>query len=82
MGPDRFSHFVKEKWDRSLGALLKDMSRARLLTAGEGVWWASLQKLRNEASHPTDQSVLTPGAAINTLDAVASAVNRLFAEMP
>ncbi len=73
---------ANERWDRSLGVLLIDLRKKQVLTDDEKEWWTSLQKLRNEVSHPKDQMVLTPGVAIDTLHAVAAAINRLFTDEP
>lgn len=45
---------------------------------GEFSAWHALRRLRNAASHPDDQSIDTPGAAIGFLGGVAEDINALF----
>ena len=40
--------------------------------------WLALRRLRNSASHPDRQSIVTPGSAIGFLDGVAGDINALF----
>lgn len=69
---------VTPMWERSLSALLRDLSQAHLLTDAEHEWWMSLRSYRNVASHPLDQAVLSPGFPIDLLQTVARAIDRLF----
>ncbi len=41
--------------------------------------WNAIRHLRNEASHPADQSILPPGEALNVLDIAVELINPLFA---
>lgn len=41
--------------------------------------WAGFRELRNEASHPDMQPLITPGNAYSTLTIVAKCVNALYA---
>jgi hypothetical protein len=45
----------------------------------EGRRWDALRELRNLSSHPKDQSILTPGIAIEQLRSIAADINALFA---
>jgi hypothetical protein len=40
--------------------------------------WTAIRQLRNEASHPADQSILPPGEALNVLDIAVELINPLF----
>lgn len=40
--------------------------------------WNMIRKLRNSASHPERQSIITPGLAIDSLEHVAAKINSLF----
>ncbi len=40
--------------------------------------WDSIRHLRNEASHPADQSILPPGEALNVLNIAVELINPLF----
>lgn len=40
--------------------------------------WDAIRRLRNSASHPERQSILTPGNAIGLLERVAEKINSLF----
>jgi hypothetical protein len=42
--------------------------------------WHTLRRMRNSASHPDRQSIVTPGPAIGMLGAVAADINALFAK--
>ena len=42
--------------------------------------WNTIRRLRNEASHPKFQQVMTPGPCVDTLVTIASAINKLFTE--
>jgi len=44
---------------------------------GKNIWHA-LRKLRNYASHPEDQSIMTPGQVIGILGRITEDINRLF----
>jgi hypothetical protein len=41
--------------------------------------WNAIRHLRNEASHPKDQSILPPGEALTILDIAIELINPLFA---
>jgi Domain of unknown function (DUF4145) len=41
--------------------------------------WTAIRHLRNEASHPTDQSILPPTEALMILDIAVELINPLFA---
>jgi hypothetical protein len=40
--------------------------------------WDHIRRLRNEASHPKFQQVMTPGPCVDTLVMVVDAINQLF----
>ncbi len=41
--------------------------------------WNASRHLRNEASHPADQSIMPPGEALNVIDVAVELINPLFA---
>jgi Domain of unknown function (DUF4145) len=43
--------------------------------------WNAIRHLRNEASHPADQSILPPGEALNVIDIAVELINPLFAAL-
>jgi hypothetical protein len=40
--------------------------------------WDTLRHLRNLASHPSDQTIVPPGVAIDMLRRIAAAIDALF----
>jgi hypothetical protein len=40
--------------------------------------WQAIRNLRNEASHPADQSILPPGEVLTILDVAVELINPLF----
>ena len=44
----------------------------------EFIRWDAIRTLRNAASHPEGQSILTPGNAIRLLEGIAGQINSLF----
>ena len=42
--------------------------------------WNALRRLRNTASHPAEQMIVTPGMSVPLVEHIANAINRLFAE--
>lgn len=63
------SFFDQIKWLREIG----------ILSAEDEGMWHSARKLRNNASHPTDQTIFMPGQAIVVLETVAADIDRLYA---
>jgi hypothetical protein len=49
-----------------------------VIPSSELVRWDATRELRNAASHPESQSILTPGNAIGILEMVAGQINSLF----
>lgn len=54
------------------------VTKAMITEEQRGAWHA-LRQLRNTASHPDEQTILTPGDTIGILHNVAARVNSLFA---
>jgi hypothetical protein len=44
--------------------------------------WNAVRYLRNEASHPIRQTIITPAMAVSTLESTADALNKLFRSGP
>jgi hypothetical protein len=40
--------------------------------------WTAIRHLRNQASHPVDQSILPPGEALSIVDIAVELLNSLF----
>lgn len=49
-----------------------------VLEQKEGVKWEALRELRNWASHPESQAIMTPGNALDTLRITADQLHDLF----
>jgi hypothetical protein len=55
------------------------ISRGLLAASDKQLWWAAIQ-LRNEASHPRDQSLFPPGWVFTHIDTTVAMISRLFPE--
>ena len=64
----------KDTFKRRLNWLVDNGAIPRL----ELIRWDAVRKLRNAASHPDGQSILTPGNAVGLLERVAEQINSLF----
>lgn len=49
-----------------------------VITKQEHEQWTDIRKLRNIASHPEQQTIITPGMALDTLDQLVYKINCLF----
>lgn len=49
-----------------------------VIPQSEKIRWDGIRELRNIASHPEDQTILTPADALRELSLVANIINRLF----
>jgi len=49
------------------------------ITAEEQPRWNAIRHMRNESSHPKDQSIFSPGMVLPILDATVELINPLFA---
>ena len=49
-----------------------------VIPSSEFIRWDAIRELRNAASHPERQSILTPGNAIGLLERIAVQINSLF----
>ncbi len=49
-----------------------------VISSPESVRWHAARQLRNAASHPERQMILTPGNAIGILERVGDDINSLF----
>ena len=48
------------------------------LTIEQQARWHAIRHLRNEASHPQDQSIILPGMALSALEVAVELINLLF----
>ncbi len=48
------------------------------MSAEQQLRWRGIRRLRNEASHPADQSIFPPGEALTILDLAVELINSLF----
>jgi len=70
--PSKVQHFAdKIKW----------LGERAVISPEQQSRWNAIRHLRNEASHPSDQSILPPGEALNVLDIAAELINPLFAAL-
>jgi hypothetical protein len=51
---------------------------SRLPASAMSFDWHSVRRLRNEASHPNRQTIVTPGMAVPVVEASANALTKLF----
>ena len=49
-----------------------------IIPESELIRWDAIRELRNAASHPDRQSILTPGNAVGLLEGIAEQINSLF----
>jgi hypothetical protein len=54
----------------------------RVIPADDKERWAAVRMMRNSASHPERQDIMTPGGVYRVLNAAAHDINRLFARDP
>ncbi|MGA2905660.1 MAG: DUF4145 domain-containing protein, partial [Candidatus Korobacteraceae bacterium] len=54
------------------------LGEKRVISAEQQLRWQAIRKLRNEASHPADQSIFPPGEALRILDIAVELINALF----
>lgn len=67
--PSKLKHFSEKiKW---LGERL-------VISPEQQIRWNAIRHLRNLASHPTDQTILPPGEALNVLDIAVELITSLF----
>jgi hypothetical protein len=67
--PSRINSFKERiEWLREHGAISEDCLSQ----------WEAVRHLRNEASHPKDQSIISPGMAVMTLNRAVNLINSLF----
>jgi len=67
--PPKINTFEKKvKWLAENGAI----------TAEQQVRWKGVRIMRNEASHPKDQSIFSPCMALKILDKTVDLINPLF----
>jgi hypothetical protein len=53
----------------------------RLPSAAASIDWNAVRLLRNQASHPQQQTIISPGMAIPVVETLANALNQLFEEI-
>lgn len=49
-----------------------------IIPRSDNIRWDAIRHLRNSASHPERQTIITPGNAIGDLENIASKINSLF----
>ena len=57
---------------------VESLGKKSIISKSELKQWDSIRKLRNIASHPTRQPIVTPGNAIGMLDNISEKINLLF----
>ncbi len=57
------------------------LTKKGLIPNSDLAQWDAIRELRNSASHPERQSILTPGNAIGLLERVAEKINSLFSSV-
>ena len=57
---------------------IKWLAEQSAIDPQEVVRWAAIRHLRNEASHPSDQSILPPNEALHMVDIAIELINPLF----
>jgi hypothetical protein len=60
------------------GEKIKWLSDKGIIPQADIQAWNAIRKLRNYASHPERQSIITPGMAIGSLEHVTEKINSLF----
>ena len=63
---------------RTLGKGIDWLVEGGVIPRPESARWHAARKLRNAASHPEGQMILTPGNAIGMLERIADDLNSLF----
>lgn len=58
---------------------LRHLRKRKIISEQEFSQWNDLRKMRNEASHPKDQTILPPGPVSIILESIAERINTLFA---
>ncbi len=67
--PEKIQRFAdKIKW----------LEKQAVISPGQRPRWDAIRHLRNQASHPTDQSILPPAEALTILDIAVELINTLF----
>ena len=67
--PSKLKHFAdKIKW----------LGERAVISPEQQIHWNAIRHLRNLASHPTDQSILPHGEALNVLDIAVELITSLF----
>lgn len=64
---------------RSFARRIKWLHAVGVIPDSDLIRWEAIRNLRNVASHPDKQSIITPGNAIGTLERLSELINSLFA---
>jgi Domain of unknown function (DUF4145) len=54
------------------------LTNQKLISPEEQTRWHAMRKLRNLASHPTEQAIFSVGMTLTVLDSTADLINTLF----
>jgi hypothetical protein len=63
---------------RNFAQKIEWLSERTVIPPEQQTRWNAIRHLRNEASHPTDQSILPPSEALAILDIAVELINPLF----
>jgi hypothetical protein len=64
--------------DVAFAALVDLLAKHGALSKSDRVRWDAGRRLRNSASHPSSQSIISTGMAISSLESTVELVNKLF----
>lgn len=63
---------------KSFAKKIEWLTTSGAIAAHDRVRWTAIRHLRNEASHPKDQSIFRPSEALHIVDATIELINPLF----
>jgi hypothetical protein len=64
--------------EKSFSEIIANLATSKVLTKTDLVRWQAARRLRNAASHPARQSILSTDMAISCLKSTVELLNRLF----
>ena len=74
----RFIQLRESKGKRSFARCIKWLHEVGVIPDSDLIRWEAIRTLRNIASHPEKQSIVTPGNAIGNLERLSVLINSLF----
>lgn len=63
---------------KTFAAKIDWLAKSRAIASEDIGRWTAIRHLRNEASHPKDQSIFPPSEALHIVDAAIELINTLF----